>query len=101
MFGTPIAGVAGTEYKTPTFPASTDPILQWEIGVYSAAVKCDLCADNGGHPRCVEACLTNALRLVESEDEADLDAKRKEAVKGNMVIVENFDQQDADDKEGR
>ena len=102
MFGTPISGVAGTEYKTPTFPASTDPILQWEIGVYSAAVKCDLCEYDHGHPHCVDACLTNALRLVECDDDAsDLEGKRLEAIKGNMVIVENFDNQQDHDKEGR
>ncbi len=62
--GTSIAGVAGEMTKTPTFPASLDPILRWEIGVYTCAVKCDLCGYDETGPHCVPACPTNALEYV-------------------------------------
>ena len=55
MSGTGRAGVAGIEYNTPTFAASLDPILQWEIGVSPVAVKCDLCKYDGCKPHCVDA----------------------------------------------
>nr|WP_082019691.1 4Fe-4S dicluster domain-containing protein [Berryella intestinalis] len=66
--GTSIAGVAGTMVSTPTFPKSLSPLLQWEIGVYTCAVKCDLCSyDPEGGPHCVPACPTNALTYVVDE----------------------------------
>ena len=62
--GTPSTGVAGVGYYTPSFPASASPILQWEIGVYACAVKCDLCSYlPEGSPRCVAFCVTDALRF--------------------------------------
>lgn len=67
--GTSIAGVAGTMVATPTFSKSLSPLLQWEIGVYTCAVKCDLCSyDPEGGPHCVPACPTNALTYVVDED---------------------------------
>ncbi len=67
--GTSIAGVAGTMVSIPTFPKSLSPLLQWEIGVYTCAVKCDLCSyDPEGGPHCVPACPTNALTYVVDED---------------------------------
>lgn len=66
--GTSIAGVAGMMVSTPTFPKSLSPLLQWEIGVYTCAVKCDLCSyDPEGGPHCVPACPTNALTYVVDE----------------------------------
>lgn len=62
--GTSIAGVAGMAVKTPTFPAGLDPILQWEVGVYTCAVKCDLCGYDEAGPQCVSACPTSALEYV-------------------------------------
>lgn len=62
--GTSIAGVAGTSVNTPTYPKRLDPILRYDIGVYTCAVKCDLCA---GDPRCVAACPTAALEYVREE----------------------------------
>lgn len=77
--GTSIAGVVGTMVKTPTFPASLDPMLQWEIGVYTCAVKCDLCEHDARGPRCVPACPTNALEYVTPS--ASLDAGREKRVR--------------------
>ena len=92
MAGTSIAGVAGISYATPTFPASTDPIIQWEIGVYAAAVKCDLCAYDNCHPHCVDACITNALRLVEVEESSDEIMERRErAGRDSIVMLENHE----------
>ena len=101
MSGTSIAGVAGISYNTPTFPASTNPIIQWEVGVYAAAVKCDLCAYDMCNPHCVRACPTNALRLVEDAgDAAEINDKRVKAGKESLVMLENYDPHD-DEPEGR
>ena len=61
--GTSTAGVAGISYPTPTQPRGTSPLLAWSIGVYTCAVKCDLCSTLGPdeEPHCVEACPTKAL----------------------------------------
>ncbi|WP_080797273.1 4Fe-4S dicluster domain-containing protein [Arabiibacter massiliensis] len=85
--GTSVAGVAGTMVKTPTFPASLDPLLQWEIGVYTCAVKCDLCAYDQEGPHCVPACPTNALEYVTTMDaDASVKGKRLEAAGKNGVM---------------
>ncbi len=68
MGGTGIAGVAGTAHPYPLHPVELHPFLRWQIGVSHVAVKCDLCECDGGRPRCVEACITNALRLVTAAD---------------------------------
>ena len=101
MYGTPISGIGGKEFKTPTFPESMSPILRWEVGVYAAAVKCDLCAYDNCHPHCVDACITNALRLVEEADDSDeIKAKRAKAGEECLVMLEHFDPMDETD-EGR
>jgi hydrogenase-4 component A len=74
MYGTTIAGTAGIAYPTPTFVSSLNPILQWEVGVYAAAVKCDLCSFETGPATddtkyCVESCLNGALRLVDKTEQ--------------------------------
>lgn len=86
--GTSIAGVAGTCMRTPTFPQSLDPLLRWEIGVYTCAVKCDLCAyDPDGGPHCVSACPTAALTYVEQDGATEeLRAKRREAAQFEEVM---------------
>ena len=91
--GTPISGVEGICYYTPTFPASTSPILQWEIGVYACAVKCDLCSyDPSGKPHCVTYCVTNALRLVEEDERAEKKAARQfEAARESSILSELLD----------
>ena len=86
MGGTTRAGVAGVEYETPTFPGSLAPILRWEVGVASVAVKCDLCSYDG-HPKCVDACITEALQLVETEGDDDMLAeKRKRALEDSEIL---------------
>ena len=78
MSGTPIAGVEGIEYPTPTFVASLSPILQWEVGVYSCAVKCDLCSFKEQGPSCLDVCPTRAIHLVNEEStQAINNAKRR------------------------
>ncbi len=102
MAGTPVSGVAGMEYHVPTFPASTDPLIRWQIGVITAAVKCDLCAYDHGHPHCVDACITNALRLVEDPDDGD-EIERKRVVSGykSIAMLENFDPRENDPEAAR
>lgn len=68
--GTAIAGVAGVCMETPTFPASLDPLLRWEVGVFTCAVKCDLCGYDEAGPHCVPACPTDALEYVTTEEAA-------------------------------
>lgn len=63
--GTSIAGVAGTAFPTPRQTAALSPLLNWEIGVATCAVKCDMCQGVSDAPRCVDACLTGALVLVD------------------------------------
>lgn len=75
--GTSIAGVAGVKVSTPTFPASLDPLLQWEAGVYTCAVKCDLCGFDEAGPRCVRACPTDALSYVEPRDIDDAGREKR------------------------
>lgn len=102
MAGTGRAGVAGIEYATPRFPPNTDPVLRWEVGVYPVAVKCDLCAyNNNGVPRCVEACPTEALRLVELNDnDPDYLAKQVRQVQAARIMFENIDQAIPEGKDG-
>ena len=40
-------------------------------------IKCDLCADEPEGPRCVRACPTNGLRLVDQDDLKDMALKRR------------------------
>jgi len=91
--GTPTTGIEGIGYYTPTFPAATSPILQWEIGVYTCAVKCDLCSyDPGGKPRCVTYCVTDALRLVEPDKiEEEKPARQNKAAKESKALSDYLD----------
>ena len=93
MSGTRRRGVAGIEYNTPLFPWNTDPILRWEPGVFPVAVKCDLCEYNGYVPKCVEGCVTDALVLVEyDENDPDYLAKKRRQVQASQIMFENIDQ---------
>jgi hydrogenase-4 component A len=78
--GTSIAGVAGIRINTPTQSAALDPLLAWEIGVKSVAVKCDLCAFRPEGPECVRVCPTGALFVLDRDSlERDSQAKRLSA----------------------
>ncbi|PKU22393.1 4Fe-4S dicluster domain-containing protein [Telmatospirillum siberiense] len=63
--GTTTAGVAGIKTGTPNHSAALSPLLVWEIGVRSVAVKCDLCAFSPAGPACVSVCPTKALFAVD------------------------------------
>jgi hydrogenase-4 component A len=76
--GTSTAGVAGIKTITPTHPKMMNPILVWEIGVRSVAVKCDLCAFDPEGPACIKACPTKALIVV---DQAELRRANKQKQK--------------------
>ena len=78
--GTSVAGVAGTAYDTPVHAPTLSDLLTWDPGVYTCAVKCDLCSYDPAGPHCVSACPTKALRLVTEEAGSSLaDAKRLRA----------------------
>ena len=91
--GTSIAGVAGVAFPTPTQPRSISPLLAWEIGVATCAVKCDLCRDLADVPRCVDECPTGALRIVDRDKlDKELAAKRIGAVgslPGGLAAIES------------
>ena len=94
MAGTPRAGVAGIEYNTPTFPGSLDPILQCEVGVSPIAVKCDLCAYDNCKPHCVDACITEALVLMEcDEDGNEIVRRRSNSVQEGLEAFQNMDEE--------
>ncbi|MDR3438344.1 4Fe-4S dicluster domain-containing protein [Telmatospirillum sp.] len=65
--GTNTAGVAGVRANTPNHSAALSPLLVWEIGVRSVAVKCDLCASTADGPACVRVCPTKALFVVDQD----------------------------------
>ncbi|WP_323052977.1 4Fe-4S dicluster domain-containing protein [Siculibacillus lacustris] len=66
--GTAISGVGGLKVPMPTHSAALDPILAWDLGVRSVAVKCDLCDFLPEGPACIRACPTDALHLVGGDD---------------------------------
>lgn len=78
--GTSTAGVAGTQANVPSQSAALNPILAWEVGVRSVAVKCDLCAFSSDGPECVKVCPTRALFVVDDcSVEHSNEVKRKTA----------------------
>lgn len=62
--GTSMSGVAGVVVPQARRPAGLDPILAWDIGVKTVAVKCDLCDFLPTGPACVRVCPTDALWSV-------------------------------------
>ena len=91
--GTPCAGVAATSPafqaprssvaagSSPTDSSVTlNPLLVWQPGVRSVAVKCDLCAFRSSGPECVRVCPTDALHVIDPLDlEQAARAKREAA----------------------
>lgn len=43
---------------------SLHPLLRWDVGVKTVAVKCDLCDFRAEGPACVQSCPTHALHLI-------------------------------------
>lgn len=70
--GTSISGVAGISVDIPTYSKTISPTLDWEIGVHTVAVKCDVCFFDPQGPNCVRVCPTKAIEFVTEEDAADL-----------------------------
>ena len=61
--------------------AGLSPILSWQKGVRSVAVKCDMCDFSEQGPECVRVCPTNALFVVDNRTlDNSVDAKRKARV---------------------
>lgn len=57
-----------------------EDLLSWEPGVRSIAVKCDLCEFRADGPACVDACPSQALKLVNDGDtERAARARRQQA----------------------
>lgn len=76
--GTSTAGVAGTIANAPSQPTTLSPMLKWEQGVKTVAVKCDLCDFSEQGPECVRVCPTKAMIVVSDEGlEQAVETKRK------------------------
>jgi hydrogenase-4 component A len=52
-------------------------LLDWAAGVRTVAVKCDLCYFRAEGQACVQACPTQALRIVDSESLAEAVASKR------------------------
>ncbi|WP_133680582.1 4Fe-4S dicluster domain-containing protein [Paludibacterium purpuratum] len=97
--GTPVTGVVPVShlYQAPPAaaasqargdsPAMLDPILDWQAGVKSVAVKCDLCAFSAHGAECVRVCPTRALKVVDSRLLA-ADVRAKQAGAGEALSAE-------------
>lgn len=80
--GTSITGVAGFDFQYPFQDNDApgicgDPVLNWEKGVRSIAVKCDLCHFSPDGPACVAACPKHALFAVENDNHSSSMQARK------------------------
>ena len=54
-------------YSRASSARSAGLLRQKETGAYTGVVVCDLCAKSPDGPRCVEACPTKALALMDEE----------------------------------
>ncbi|MCL2894448.1 4Fe-4S dicluster domain-containing protein [Brenneria tiliae] len=65
----------------PASASSVNPLLAWNAGIRSVAVKCDLCAFQPQGPECVHVCPTNALLVIDDRQiEQASAAKRRQAM---------------------
>jgi len=88
--GTPVSGVTGVRVDLPV-EATLDPLLAWNIGVRSVAVKCDLCSFQDSGPECVRVCPTDALRVVNANALDDANAAKRLASAGATLDTTGFD----------
>jgi hydrogenase-4 component A len=88
--GTSTAGVAGVRSITPTYSQALNPVLAWDVGVRTVAVKCDLCTFLPEGPACVRSCPTNGLVLVEDKAlrEASAVKAKQNAKEGSGMSVD-------------
>lgn len=88
--GTSTAGVAGIRTVTPTYSRALSPLLAWDVGVKTVAVKCDLCAFRPEGPACVGACPTRGLALVDypSLRKATAAKKKQSAREGSGMSLD-------------
>jgi len=82
--GTSTAGVAGTHPNAPTQPSTLSPLLRWEMGVRSVAVKCDLCDFREDGPACIKICPTKAIFMVDPEALDESNAAKRAASALNL-----------------
>ena len=54
-------------------------------------IKCDLCADVSGGPRCVKACLTNSLRLIDQDDLKTMAFEKRRAAAESLESLMDSD----------
>ncbi|MEC5317631.1 4Fe-4S dicluster domain-containing protein [Brenneria populi subsp. brevivirga] len=57
--------------------AAINPLLAWNAGVRSVAVKCDLCAFQPQGPECVRVCPTKALFIVDESELERVNAEKR------------------------
>ncbi len=93
-FGTAITGVAGMATPTPQYSKAISPLLNWEIGVHTAAVKCDLCYFDERGPNCIRVCPTDAIVLIDTQNMELVNRQRKEDTALEIAsVVEGMKQQ--------
>ena len=83
--GTSIAGVAGIMTKAPQYSEALDPLLVWDLGVHTVAVKCDLCSFSDDGPACVGSCPTAALYIVGDDGLHDANSTKREVTASQVV----------------
>ena len=64
------------------------------MGVSPVAVKCDLCAYDNCKPHCVDACITEALVLMECDEEGkEIACRRSNSVREGLEAFQNMDEE--------
>ena len=82
------AHVKAAPYSRASSARSSGLLRQKETGAYTSVVVCDLCAKSADGPRCVAACPTKALSLVDEEMlEALGKSRRIEAVEMTDIAM--------------
>lgn len=71
------AHVKAAPYSRASSARSSGLLRQKETGAYTGVVVCDLCAKSPDGPRCVGACPTKALYLVDESTLSHLSRKRR------------------------
>ncbi len=72
------AHVKAAPYSRASTARSSGLLRQKETGAYTSVVVCDLCAKAPDGPRCIAACPTNALMLVDESALAHLSRERRQ-----------------------
>lgn len=85
------AHVKAAPYSRASSARSAGLLRQKETGAYTGVVVCDLCAKAPDGPRCIDACPTKALSLVDESALRHLSrARRSEALEKSQVAMQGI-----------